>query len=319
MANLITSHDPFHIHKLLGLLVLFHFLYRIGLAFLYADAFPATEARSVQIGWVLLHGALSWSSLLLPLPQKRNFSSPMIWPEFRFHSIAFVTRHVVATVVTLAGLWPDSFLHEALCKTALLVATVYAARLITDRFGDRERRTTNAMPYPPTVGAPEVANIKLNYTSAQFLATMHCIMGDPTMCFLPLLGLQMAPLLMTLVRKGIVSSATYHRVYSAALYMPYCIMVVRLLANTFSIHTMVIFGLVAVRVVKASRTTLGIPAEVCWMVGAPIALACHYYLTDYLTAVIPQTPLVNQLGALLFVVKEHSVIVKRYAPLVASS
>ena len=28
MAKLITDHDPFHIHKILGVLVLLHFLYR---------------------------------------------------------------------------------------------------------------------------------------------------------------------------------------------------------------------------------------------------------------------------------------------------
>ena len=82
MSPLVTRHDPFHVHKTLGLLVLLHFIYRYALLFSCGTAFPATESLSAQTAGVLLHGVLTWSSLLLRLPAKRNFASPMIWPVF---------------------------------------------------------------------------------------------------------------------------------------------------------------------------------------------------------------------------------------------
>ena len=69
------------------------------------------------------------------------------------------------------------------------------------------------------------------YTRSQFGATKAIILGDPTLSFFPLLGIQMAPLLMTLVRKGKISSFTYHRVYAISLMMSYLALFFRLLAQ----------------------------------------------------------------------------------------
>jgi hypothetical protein len=55
----------------------------------------------------ILHAGLSWSSLLFHIPAKRNKSNPMIWPEFRWHSICFACRSFVAmywvAALTLLG------------------------------------------------------------------------------------------------------------------------------------------------------------------------------------------------------------------------
>lgn len=154
MAKLITNHDPYHIHKILGVSVLLHYLYRFALLFRHGTAFPTSEDPQVAAAGVFLHAMLSWSSLLLPLPVKRNFTRPMIWPEFRLHSIAFASRHIVTTIITLLDFWPDaetSMLAHAVARGLVLCGTVKAASIITDKWGCREQRTTNAMPYPSTV------------------------------------------------------------------------------------------------------------------------------------------------------------------------
>ena len=114
MANLITNHDPYHIHKLLGLASLLNYFLRFYYLFVYGTAFPTHEPFTQALCCVLLHGVLSTSSLLLPLPLKRNFASPMIWPEFRLHSITFALRHVIATMLTLSNAWPTQKVAEAL-------------------------------------------------------------------------------------------------------------------------------------------------------------------------------------------------------------
>ena len=85
MAKLFTHHDQYHIHKTLGLLALLHYLYRFALLYRYGDAFPSSNGGNVESplaiadsAGVMLHGLLSWSSLLLPLPTKRNFNAPMV-------------------------------------------------------------------------------------------------------------------------------------------------------------------------------------------------------------------------------------------------
>merc|ERR1711998_467923 len=99
MAKLFTKHDPMHVHKILGFSALLHLIYKCYMVIIYGTAFPRHEPVSVACTGLCLHLALSWSSLLLPLPMKRNFSAPMIWGEFRLHSITFATRHLVCALV----------------------------------------------------------------------------------------------------------------------------------------------------------------------------------------------------------------------------
>lgn len=228
MAKLITNHDPYHIHKILGVLVLLNYVYRSYLLVVYGSCFPEDiEKKWMSVASVLCHGLLSWSSLLLPLPKKRNFSSPMIWPEFRWHSITFATRHVIVTVLNLLKAWPESLWGNAFARACLMLGTIHAASIITDKFGCREKRTTNAMPYPKSVTNRQQSAVKLFYTLAQFGATANCLFDDPNHSFAPLLAIQAAPLLMTLVRKGKASSFTYHRVYALSLVAGYVALFLR--------------------------------------------------------------------------------------------
>ena len=228
MANLVTHHDPYHVHKVFGIASLFNYLLRLYYLFLYGTAFPNGEPLQVAVCCVLLHGLLSISSILLPLPTKRNFSSPMIWPEFRLHSITFAMRHVIGTVLSLSGISFTYKLTEAFMKLGLITLTIQCASRITDKYGDREKRTTNSMPYPTCITQDMQNRIKNLYTGAQFRATKLIVLQDPTLNYIPLLGIQMAPLLMTLVRKGKISSINYHRIYALSLLMGYVALFVRL-------------------------------------------------------------------------------------------
>ena len=278
MAHLITHHDPYHIHKSLGLLVLLHYLYRFYLVFQTGTAFPPSEPTAVALCSVLLHGLLSWSSLLLPLPHRRNFSKPMIWPEFRFHSIVFASRHVLTTILSLANLWPSDDREDVLCnslaRAAIILGTVKAASLVTDRYGDRKMRTTNNMPYEKNVSTSQQLAIKRLYTSAQFGSTITSLLNDPSMNFAPLLGIQMAPLLMTLVRKNKISTGAYHRIYAVSLSLGYVVIFLRLLDVEYNgiestFRAFVLFN------IPFKRIRQFVSARTFWMVT--IALATIVY------------------------------------------
>jgi hypothetical protein len=236
MAHLFTNHDKFHIHKTLGFLALANFLLRFYYAIIYGNSFPDFEPKIISCSLVLVHALLPIASLTIPLPEKRNFSSPMIWREFRLHSILFSCRHVLFTLATILKLWPSqsnifftnenkiySIITECVIKYLLIIGCIKMASIITEKYGDKEKRTTNAMPYPINLIEEEIQKIKLEYSKKQFGATILAIFpGDigATLNFSPLYAIQAAAFMMTLVRKGKCQTIHYHRVYSLSLLYP---------------------------------------------------------------------------------------------------
>ena len=276
MAKLITDHDPFHVHKILGVFALLHFVYRFGL-WIWRDygfcQYGNENCTPQDVRWdvvcILLHGLLSWSSLLLPLPAKRNFQSPMIWREFRWHSIIFATRHVIASVLACLQLWPQQhWLLNFFSKLGLVMATCTAADAATAVYGCREKRTTNAMPYPAFVTPAMIKGIKLNYAVSQFNATLLCLLESPDLAWAPLIAIQGAPLLMTLVRKGKVTALFYHVGYSLQLMTP---VVVFEVANAVHYQVQLRYQFTALFVIGSTisylRMQYRLSKWMVWMVG----------------------------------------------------
>jgi len=220
MARLLTHHDRYHRHAILGLVSLLHFAYRLLATAVTGVAFPPGEPAWATALCLLPHTLLHVTSLTLHLPRKRNFSAPMIWPEFRLHSGVFGLRMVAATAASL-WLWAPGAGSQHPAAYLLVLGTCCLADLVTRHFGDQEQRTTNAMPYPAQATAAHVAAAKEFYRDAQVNATLLAATGPPSGIFLSLLSIQAAPLLMTLVRKGVAVSTDYHRYYGLALLVPY--------------------------------------------------------------------------------------------------
>ena len=297
MAHLITHHDPFHVHKILGVLALLHFLYRLFNVLTTGYAFTAWETqeggRWAPLLAIALHGLLSWSSLLLPLTKKRILTAPMIWPEFRLHSIAFASRHVLGTAACLLGLWTVGSQQEQIdfgsvtsdtmlpaivqrlytlaVRSALVLGTSHAAGIITKHMGSAEDRTTNSMPYPPGTSAALGQQFKAFYATAQFHATTQAVAGDATMAFTPLFAIQGAPLLMTLVRKGKVGATLYHVVYTLTLLVPYVALLCRMLLHPQENALVWLVRAAAGRLAIELRIMRGMPQVVAWA-GAMLAL-----------------------------------------------
>ena len=149
MAHLFTNHDKYHIHKTLGLLAFCNFILRIYYAIVYGTSFPSFESKVFSGSCVLIHALLPIASLTIPLPEKRNFSGPMIWKEFQLHSILFSCRHVLLTLITLLELWPTqsrafskgiAIMLESVIKYLMIIGFIKVAAVITEKYGE-ERRT----------------------------------------------------------------------------------------------------------------------------------------------------------------------------------
>eukprot|EP00931_Biecheleriopsis_adriatica_P081407 TRINITY_DN5473_c0_g2_i1.p1 TRINITY_DN5473_c0_g2~~TRINITY_DN5473_c0_g2_i1.p1 ORF type:complete len:342 (-),score=47.75 TRINITY_DN5473_c0_g2_i1:32-1057(-) len=221
MAKLLTGHDRFHIHAVLGLTALLHFFFRFAILLSSGrDSFsPGLASSSLLAVHFLLHA----TSFQFDLPEKRITSKPMIWREFRLHNAIFAYRNLVCAVL---GIWlPDWWYRSELSFSAFIVKigvlcfTCWAAEKATERLGSTEDRTTNTMPYPP--GTPEnvEAMVKKFYAKCQFAASALAAFGTPMLSFGSVLAIEVASFLMTLVRKGKIDSWMYHTVYSVSLFI----------------------------------------------------------------------------------------------------
>lgn len=251
MANLVSGHDRFHIHKILAPLVLGNFIYRFILTVCTGHAFGGTRPSFWDFASLLPHLLLQISAFMFELPKKRVRGLPLIWPEFRWHSLIFSARHIFFTWAWMARIGaPVPVPSETFINLVFVLATVVFAGTVSEYYHEKkpwlERdRTTNAMPYPSHFMALTISKIKSNYTKAQFLATTQCLIGNPTSAFWPLLAIQIAPFLMTLVHKGFLDAKQYHRYYAMSLMVPYYLVVPSILLGPITSWDLVWYGALA--------------------------------------------------------------------------
>ena len=271
MAKLFTNHDPYRVHTLVGASVLLHFTYRLYCVLYFGVVFPSWEPLWTSTWSVLLHGALAMTAFIPPVPSKRLHSAPMIWPEFRMHSAVFAMRHVCATLLTLHNMWPESVIVQAVARFFLLALTTWAASRISFWYGDSVQRTTNCMPYPSCLNPQVKDAIKWNYMDAQFAASKMVLSPDAAMCWIPLLGIQIAPFLMTLVRKGKIGALTYHRVYAMCLSMGYVYAALSVWQRHPAWEFILVAGIIPVRQMRLA----GWSSSSCWGIFTALVPLVH--------------------------------------------
>ena len=227
--KLFTKEDRVGFHKYLGLYCLLHFGYRYLQMYFGPDAAAGFASPSLWPVMTLIpHAILSLSSLIFhTVPRERVVGKPMIWREYRIHNIAFGIRSVICGILAWsacqAHILPRSVAATLSCVSAL------TAMLVAD-WGTRQYQpsklesTTATMPYWEGCSLATQKRFKLFYAYSQFLATLACIaVANPAWPLSVLLAIQGASLLMTLVRKGIISAKAYHLGYTTTLVMPYLV------------------------------------------------------------------------------------------------
>ena len=202
MESLITHHEARygHIHKTLGLLALVHYIYR----FYNFMAYGSMMFESSMWPLIIVHAALSGTSLIFYIPSIRSEKAPMIWPEFRAHSILFAYRSLTAMALT----------QLAISNPATRAATILTTILLAD----------TATSYFKMEGASEAARTRLNYfySISQVLATTT-LLFSPSMerALMILFPIQIAAFLMTLVRKKLINPFHWHFYYAISLLLNY--------------------------------------------------------------------------------------------------
>jgi len=216
IKKLVTHEDSsyFHFHKLLGILSLFHFIYRYYLLF-STGSFQINTQTDINL--LLLHAVLSGSSMIFKIPNKRNMSSPMIYPEFRLHSILFAYRSIICCYF-------HYYHFSKFSPIYICFLTMFGADMVTYHYrNDNDIHSTmRNMPFPDSIINENQKKITFFNSSMQIGATIFMLKNIDT-AFAPLCAIQLAAFLMTLVRKNIIKARDWHLIYSILLIVNFCV------------------------------------------------------------------------------------------------
>ena len=276
--KLFTREDPQNFHKSCGLFVLLHYLLRFYQMF-FGDmtaGFGSNNGKGPTYGAILClvpHALLSVSSLIFhSVPKERVVGLPMIWQEFRMHSIIFALRSLVATLASWMSIYFD---HDPVIRyVALLIsgATVLVAIYYADKATEKLRpsepeSTTATMPYWEGFSVSTQRRFKYFYAYSQFLATMACLaVTNPAYPFAVMLPIQLAAFLMTMVRKGFLTAKGYHTLYTISLVMPFLVVVRRyFLTGSLDAPKMLVAGwiLYRLRCTGINKYFIWVPVILC--------------------------------------------------------
>jgi len=210
LAKLNTGEDPYGLHKSLGVFALLHYCWRFARVGRQDMGFGPTAGTLVCL---LLHAALSCSSLVFSIPQRRIKEGSRIWPEYRLHSIIFALR----SLAYLLLLWAERVAGAAEPWHCGNVAIVFGALLAADAAsrscGEEFRsRTIRDMDVPNPL-------LQFGFSCVQLHATTAILLGTRRFSaqFVILLVIQFTAFMMTLRRKNIVSHEVWVGTYGAIL------------------------------------------------------------------------------------------------------
>lgn len=216
LHKLVTKEDghSFHIHKLLGIACLLHYVYRFYLVVVHQSMLFYADWTTVAC--IALHMALNATSFLFKISGVRIQSGPMIYPEARWHSLLFAYR----SFLTMGLMWVAQryeWVFPLYFRFGMVFLTMYYADVVTEYF-PKQGTTMRSMPRPEYFTPFFTQNLNRFYTFSQIVATTQilfsCNMDGVFSVGFPI---QMAAFLMTLVRKGIITAGGWHYIYSLTL------------------------------------------------------------------------------------------------------
>jgi hypothetical protein len=262
LHKLNTKEDPYFIHKALGIATLVNFTYRYYLLFFYNSMFLSYEM-------LLVHAGLSISSLIFHIPKKRHAKLPMIYPEFRLHSIVFALRSILCCLIHL---YIEKY--AIYYKIGVCFITMKCADLITFYYAEPGDTTMRSMPYSESIDTSIQRNITLFYSHQQINATIYMLFNGES-AFSPLFSIQIAAFLMTLVRKNIIYPNTWHILYALSLIFNVFIL------NTFYLSD-AIYLLICSKLFGYLRIKIGLNKYISWSCVFSTYIINTYIINPYI-------------------------------------
>ena len=206
--KLITAEDTLHVHKILGVTVLAHFVFQLSYFF---------ATGRMHLPWFMLmpHVALHATSFqfkVLPVRPTRTRRNMFIWQELRLHAAIFALRGCAVIW------WP----HRAF---TIVFLTMICADVVTYYCGTANVSTVRGChAYKKTTPLKRLS--AAFFSMSQLGGTLICSgipygPPSPILAFCTLPAIQTSAFGMTLLRKNIIRKETWQIVYSAELILAY--------------------------------------------------------------------------------------------------
>ena len=218
--KLFSPEDPQYLHKTLGFFCILSFVYRYRLFFTTGSLGLVGGTPLMSYAAMLLHLALSSSSLIFHVLAKRIINRPMIiWEEYRLHAIVFTLRCFSVFVYGYSARhwlgWAGRS-WEPLVLYVLVMAHHVLADLVTAKYGSADYTTVRIQDKSTTFSK----TILRFYAFYQFSAVAsHVLPSDalPDMGDNTLIAIQSSAFFMTLYRKSLVGYQMHGIVYTSCL------------------------------------------------------------------------------------------------------
>lgn len=224
LYKLFTLEDKYNIHKSLGLLCLLNFMYRYYLLIFCSNMKFDKLSHIGIINIILLHSTLSLSSFIFKVPYKRHNNLPLIYKEFRAHSIIFAFRSIICFYLIYLG-------YHRIYNILIINLTMVLADIVSKIY-KIDSTTMRKMPFGKNISDKTKSIITKIHSAQQFGATSYMMINMES-SFSPLMAIQLSAFLMTLVRKSILKENDWHRIYLLSLLIN--IFVFKSFSNQFDI------------------------------------------------------------------------------------
>ena len=208
LKKLATHEDPYHIHKIFGIISLLNFIYQLAMYFYLNKMYKFNNLAYLPN---IVLPVTSFIFNVLPKKKTNGTMGLFIWKEMRLHVLIFSTRGIIT------GLFPKYAFFSC-------IGTMIIADIATYFHGTSGVTTVRS---DHTQSATLLAKfIKCAYATSQFGATIVCAglfqkQVSPILAFMTILPIQTSAFLMTLVRKNIIGIIGWNVIYSLELLLIY--------------------------------------------------------------------------------------------------
>ena len=226
--QLMTKEDPNHLHKTLGILVLFSYIYRLVQCAMSTESDMGFVTHpQYTLPTIALHFSLNASSFIFKIPHKRISSGYRIWPEYRLHSLIFLCRNLACMLL----FYVESTYHYSssnhnknddtsssspkefhFMNIVIVLCTMAAADISSYCQGPH-----HTSGFARELDVPAI--VKYFFSMAQLGATAMILQGQRryTMHFIMIIIIQGNAFLMTIRRKNLASHTVLTSIYGIAL------------------------------------------------------------------------------------------------------
>ena len=252
LYKLKTKEDYADIHKIIGTSCLIHYIYRYFCLLYYGDMKFKYDSFTPII--ISLHGVLSISSLFFHVPKNRHKNMPMIYKEFRLHSIVFALRSIICALLFY-------YQFHIIYNILIINVTMISADIIT-YYLKADTQTMRGMPFGEKIAIDNQKDIIRMQSSQQIGATLF-MMVNINSAFSPAFAIQIAAFLMTLVRKSIINELDWHRIYNISLWINIFVY------NSFDHIIKMIYVILSMKIFQYLRFSLKINKYIIWNIILP--------------------------------------------------